>query len=142
MADGVAITAGAGTTIATDDIGGVQYQISKQAFGALDTATLVSDTNPQPAREPKVASATVTQIGDAVTSTQLAAANAARVGLIVSNESTSTMYLKYGTAASSTSFTVKLGSGEIFEMDRPIYTGAVHGIWASDAGGFAYVTDF
>ena len=42
MADNVAITAGSGTTIATDDVGGVHYQISKNAFGALDTATLVT----------------------------------------------------------------------------------------------------
>jgi hypothetical protein len=34
MADNVAITAGSGTTIATDDIGGVQYQRVKVALGA------------------------------------------------------------------------------------------------------------
>ncbi len=44
MADNVAITAGAGTTVATDDVAGVHYQITKQAFGALDTATLVTAT--------------------------------------------------------------------------------------------------
>lgn len=49
MVDNVAITAGAGTTIATDDVGGTHYQINKLAFGALDTATLVSVTNPIPA---------------------------------------------------------------------------------------------
>ena len=48
MADNVAITAGAGTSIATDDIGGVQYQIVKPAFGALDSATLVSPATPLP----------------------------------------------------------------------------------------------
>ena len=34
MADNVAITAGSGTSIATDDIGGVQYQRVKVAIGA------------------------------------------------------------------------------------------------------------
>jgi len=34
--------------VASDDIGGVQYQIIKPAFGALDSATLVSATNPLP----------------------------------------------------------------------------------------------
>lgn len=42
MTDNVPITAGAGTSVATDDIGGVHYQITKLAFGALDTATLVA----------------------------------------------------------------------------------------------------
>ena len=48
MADNVPITAGTGTNIATDDVGGVHYQVIKNAFGALDTATLVSATNPMP----------------------------------------------------------------------------------------------
>lgn len=48
MADNVAITAGAGTTIATDDVGGVHYQIVKNAYGALDAVTLVDQTNPFP----------------------------------------------------------------------------------------------
>lgn len=48
MADNVPITAGAGTTIATDDVGGVHYQINKTAFGPLDTATLVQGSAPLP----------------------------------------------------------------------------------------------
>ena len=38
MADNVAITAGSGTTIATDDIGGVQYQRVKVTWGPDATA--------------------------------------------------------------------------------------------------------
>lgn len=48
MADGILITPGTTTTVATDDIGGTHYQIFKQAFGALDTATLVSATSGLP----------------------------------------------------------------------------------------------
>lgn len=50
MADNVAITAGAGTNIATDDIGGVQHQRVKTQFGADGSATDVSTTNPLPVR--------------------------------------------------------------------------------------------
>lgn len=39
MADNVAITAGSGTTVATDDIGGVQYQRQKLTLGPDGTAT-------------------------------------------------------------------------------------------------------
>jgi hypothetical protein len=39
MADNVPITAGSGTNIATDDIGGVQYQRNKIALGADGSAT-------------------------------------------------------------------------------------------------------
>lgn len=51
MADNVAITAGTGTTVATDDVGGVHYQIIKNAYGALDTATLVTATNGLPTQQ-------------------------------------------------------------------------------------------
>jgi hypothetical protein len=42
MVDNVAITAGAGTTVATDDVGGVHYQKVKLAIGAADTANLIA----------------------------------------------------------------------------------------------------
>lgn len=42
MADNVAITAGSGTSVATDDVGGVHYQKVKLAIGANDTANLLA----------------------------------------------------------------------------------------------------
>ncbi len=48
MADNVAITAGSGTTIAADDVGGVMYQRVKIATGADGSATDVSATAPIP----------------------------------------------------------------------------------------------
>ena len=49
MADNTTLNAGAGgDVIATDDIGGVKYQIVKVSFGALDTATAVTSGSPLP----------------------------------------------------------------------------------------------
>jgi hypothetical protein len=48
MADNIAITAGTGTTVATDEVGGAHYQYVKPAYGVDGTATLVSTTNPLP----------------------------------------------------------------------------------------------
>lgn len=49
MADNVTANAGSGgATFATDDVEGVHYPIGKLAFGALDTATIVSSANPLP----------------------------------------------------------------------------------------------
>lgn len=42
MADNISITAGSGTSIATDDIGGVHYQRIKQSIGADGSAADVS----------------------------------------------------------------------------------------------------
>lgn len=48
MADNVAITAGSGTTIATDDVGGIQYQRVKVTWGVDGTGTDTSASNPLP----------------------------------------------------------------------------------------------
>lgn len=48
MADNIPITAGSGTTVATDDVGGVHYQVIKLAYGALDSATLATSSTPLP----------------------------------------------------------------------------------------------
>jgi hypothetical protein len=48
MADNVTITAGSGTSIATDDIGGAHYQRVKPAFGVDGSAVDVSASNPLP----------------------------------------------------------------------------------------------
>jgi hypothetical protein len=52
MADGVAITAGAGTTIASDDIGGTQHQRIKIQHGQDGSATDVSSASPLPVTAP------------------------------------------------------------------------------------------
>jgi hypothetical protein len=52
MADNTTLNSGTGgDVIATDDIAGVKYQIVKLAYGALDTATLVSSANPVPVND-------------------------------------------------------------------------------------------
>jgi hypothetical protein len=52
MADNVAITAGAGTNIASDDIGGVQYQRVKVTWGSDGTADDASASAPLPVTAP------------------------------------------------------------------------------------------
>lgn len=42
MADNIQVTAGVGTTVATDEIGGIHWPFAKLAFGPLDTATVVT----------------------------------------------------------------------------------------------------
>lgn len=48
MADNVNVTEGSGKTIASDDVGGVQYQRVKPSFGADGSATDVSTSAPLP----------------------------------------------------------------------------------------------
>src|SRR3990167_6318331 len=51
MADNVAITAGSGTSIATDDVSGVQYQKIKIDVGGDGVSASLSNTNPMPIQD-------------------------------------------------------------------------------------------
>lgn len=79
--------------------------------------------------------ATKTSVAAAVVDTALLAANAARKGASVFNDSaTATLYLSLGSdAASLTSYTVKLLPGQFYEtLDG--FTGAIRGIWSAAVG--------
>jgi hypothetical protein len=128
---------GAGTatpTIATDDVAGRHFQRVKLDVGA-DGATSLwvgSDT---------VSTATLANVAGSASSVTLLASNTARKGAYVFNDSTATLYLKYGSAASTTSYVVQVPPGAFWEMpNRPIYTGLIAGIWSA-ANGNARVTE-
>lgn len=90
--------------------------------------------------------ATVSSVNGSASAVTLVTANSRRKALYVYNDSTAALYLKLGTAASTTSFTVKIETGGFYElptMDAPnshIYEGVVTGIWAS-ATGAARITE-
>lgn len=57
--------------------------------------------------------------------------NSMRAGLSVFNNSGVAVYIKFGDAASSTDFTVKMADQAFYEAPLPVYTGLVTGFWAS-----------
>lgn len=87
--------------------------------------------------------ATLSNVGDSASSVTLAASNAARRGLIIHNDSGANLFIKFGATASATSYTYKIPpDGHLdYTSGGVIYTGVVDGIWASDAGGNARVTE-
>ena len=84
---------------------------------------------------PKAATSTDVSLASAATSAQLLAANTARTGLMITNTDANAVYLYYGTTATATKFTVKIGSGGYWEMPQPIWTGRIDVIWAADGAG-------
>lgn len=77
----------------------------------------------------------VTSVAAAAANTSLLAANAARRGAMVFNDSASAnLYLKLGTAASLTSFTSLVPPSGYYELPYPAYTGAINGIWDAAVG--------
>ena len=88
-----------------------------------------------------VSAATVTSLASAATSAQLLAANASRKGLILNNTDANAVLVKYGTTASSTSYTVRILQNGYWEMPKPIYTGRIDVIWEADGSGSIYATE-
>lgn len=86
------------------------------------------------------------RVGDTATSTPLLAAAPAtgRKGASVFNDSSAILYLLLGQGtASATNYTVQVASGELWESpDAESVIGGLSGVWASDAGGGAQVTDW
>lgn len=98
--------------------------------------------NPVPTSSAGVAAtASISRVAASVTSVTLLAENANRRRLILYNESTADLYVKFGATASATSYTVKLGPGDTYESPTDwVYTGVIDGIWSA-ANGAAQVTE-
>lgn len=88
-----------------------------------------------------VSTATLTNVSDAATNTQLSAANTSRKGWFVTNDSTVALNVNFGATASATAYTVRIPASGFYEMPMPIYTGVINGIWDSDASGAARITE-
>jgi hypothetical protein len=85
---------------------------------------------------------TTTSVSDTAVSTTLLAANANRKGATFYNDSTSTLYLKCGATASTTSFMLPVEQRGYLELPFK-YTGIVDGIWVADtATGAVRITEF
>jgi hypothetical protein len=85
--------------------------------------------------------ATVSSVADTSSSTTLLASNANRLGASIQNTSSAVLYIKLGTTASASDFTVRLAQYDYYEVPDG-YTGRIDGIWASDPNdGAAKITE-
>lgn len=87
----------------------------------------------------KAATATLANVSSSATSVTLLAANTARIGATIFNDSSAILYVKLGTTASATSYTIQMAAGSYYEVPFG-FNGRIDGIWAS-ANGSARVTE-
>jgi hypothetical protein len=145
VADNTAISpqAAGGDVIATDDISGVKHQLVKLEYGLADSATQVSPTTPLPVavRSNTVTGGGPSSVTAAITDTLILAANTARLGILLFNDSTATLSLSYGTnAASSTARSLLVSANGYVEVPFG-WTGQIRGIWSA-ANGAVRITEF
>lgn len=78
--------------------------------------------------------ADVTSVNVTTSSTQLLAANVNRKAVIIFNDSGANIYVKYGTGATTTSFTWRVANNGVLEIYNNIYNGVIHAVRASGTG--------
>ena len=86
----------------------------------------------------KGASSNIISVASTLTSTQLLASDSSRIQGIIHNDSTEKLYVKFGTSATTSDYTVMLDTDETLIVDS--YTGVIHGVWGV-VNGSAKVTD-
>lgn len=105
----------------------------QKAMAASTPVVVASDQSPIPTTTATSTTATRSDVAGNAASTTLLASNAARKGATIFNDSTALLYVKFGTTASATDFTVKMFPGDYYEVPFG-YSGRIDGIWASAAG--------
>ncbi len=85
--------------------------------------------------------ATLANVASSASSVQLFAAAGSLHGRSIYNDSTAVLYVKFGTTASASSYTVQIPAGGTYDFPVPVYGGEVDGIWAS-ANGNARLTSW
>jgi hypothetical protein len=127
----VTANAGTGPFPVSDNGGSLTVDGTVSVNGTVSTSVISAST------------ATLTNINDTAASTALLASNADRKGFAIYNDSTSALYVKFGTSAASSAFTVKIESSGYYELvGHGVYTGPIDGVWVTDASGAARVTEW
>lgn len=87
-------------------------------------------------------SASVTTVATNTGSVTLVSSSVARRGLIITNDSTFTLYVRFGAApATTTNYTIRLLTNGVYEVQYP-YTGEIRGILTGiGANGNAQITE-
>ena len=76
----------------------------------------------------------ITRVSGSASNVTLIAANASRRRETIVNDSSATLYVKFGETASITDYSYKLEVNQTLEFPAPVYTGIVDGIWSSATG--------
>jgi len=88
-----------------------------------------------------IASAALTNVGASATTVQLLAANNNRKQAVMVNDADKTVYIKFGTTATTSSYSYLLTPGQTLELPKPVYTGRIDAIWAAAPTGSMRITE-
>lgn len=81
-----------------------------------------------------VDNADLSNVSTSTSSVTLFSANSARRAATIWNDSSSTLYVKFGATATTTSCTVPIAAGGYYEFPQPCYTGICDGVLGGGSG--------
>lgn len=88
----------------------------------------------------KAASSAVTSVAQATSNTVILSSNATRVFASIYNNSGQKMFIKLGTTASNSSYSIQLMPNSYWEVPND-WTGEIDAVWSGAGGGNALVTE-
>lgn len=119
---------------------GVRNDNGATTYGAdQDYTPMATDKNGRGIVTQKAATGTQTSVASSATNVTLLAANSARLGATLFNDSTAVCYVRFAATATSSNYSVQLLSNSYYEVPFG-YSGIIDGIWAS-ANGNMRVTE-
>lgn len=118
-----------------------EVKAASTAAVATDKALVVavSPNNIIPVKQTS-STATTSSIAASISSVTLLAANVSRRGATIFNDSNRILYVRLGSTASTTNYTVQLGTDAYYEVPYG-YTGEINGIWVAGSSGNARITE-
>lgn len=134
--------------IATDSAGRVGISDLGGSVTVDGTVTANAGTGPWPvtdnggsltvdgsvtANPTRPATSTLSAVATSTTSATLIASNANRLGVTIYNDSNQNLFVKFGTTASTTDFTIRLASQSYYEVPFG-YTGRIDGVQSTGTG--------
>jgi len=121
--------------------GPVTVKPGGQAAVSQDRALVVaiSPNNPITTSAARPSTSVTSSVAGSMSSVVLLASNSIRLGATIYNDSSALLYVKLGTTASTTDYTIKLFPLSYYEVPYG-YTGAIGAVWSA-ATGFARIDE-
>ena len=146
--DGIWFKQGDGTNAqafsATSEAFAQLRQGGNSANVTANNELLVLDTNAgllNCAQKPATATLTQVTLAGAVSSAVFAAANLARKGFLIYNQTNNVVNLAFAATASSSAFTALILPRQIYEMTQRIFTGIISAVGVTGTSGNLVVTE-
>lgn len=140
--DVVTVTGGAGQTADVKvTLDGESVAVTGNFYPATQPVSLasvpshdVTNAGTFAVQQSTYSNSSVTSVAASATSVQLLPSTPGRRGAYFYNDSSATAYLKLGTTASTSSFTIAMAANSFYELPYPCYTGRIDCIWSSATG--------